>query len=57
MKKERVLFSDGKYRFPTREDFMLNQAIEDFVKAFTEQDFFEAVKKLGIIEMFNIPDA
>ena len=56
MEREQVLYEDGEYRVPSQGDIILNQAIEDFTKAIANQDFFEAVKKLGVIELFKTPD-
>ena len=56
MKDEKVLFIDGEYGIPTQGDITLNQAIEDLSKAVANLDFFEATKKLSIIEMFKTPD-
>jgi len=55
-KAEKVLFDNGEYRVPTQGDIILNKAIEDLVIAINNQDFFSAVKKLGIIELFKTPD-
>lgn len=52
----KVLYEDGQYREPTQGDLILNQAINDFSNAVLNGDFFGAVKKLGVIEMFKTPD-
>ena len=56
MKGEKVMYVDGTYGIPTQGDIILNQAIEDLSKAVVRLDFFEATKKLSIIEMFKTPD-
>jgi len=56
MKGEKVMYVDGTYGIPTQGDIILNQAIEDLLKAVVRLDFFEATKKLSIIEMFKTPD-
>lgn len=56
MKEEKVMYLDGTHGIPTQGDIILNQAIEDLSKAVANLDFFEATKKLGIIEMFKTPD-
>ena len=56
MEHKKVLYEDGQYRVPTREDLILNQAIKGFSRAVINKDSFEATKQLGIIEMSCPPD-